>query len=253
MLERMVRTDDRPHRLGRPPKATVDADLKAAGLSPEALETNGLTARQGALLLAIQQAIDEVGYPPSVRELAKTLGFASPSSVTYQLRNLEEKGFLRKDPHRPRALVVILPEQVTPVADGLDPAQSFDSTPSSVTAPLVGRIAAGGPILAEQHVEDVFVLPRQLTGDGEMFLLEVCGDSMIDAAIHDGNWVVVRRQDTAANGDIVAALLDQEATVKVYRRDDAGVWLLPRNEAYAPIDGSHARIMGKVVAVLRRL
>ncbi|HMR50694.1 MAG TPA: transcriptional repressor LexA [Arachnia sp.] len=246
----MASNDDRPRRLGRPPKAAVDAELEAAGLSPDALRTNGLTSRQGALLLAIQRAIDEVGYPPSVRELAKTLGFASPSSVTYQLRNLEEKGFLRKDPNRPRALVVMLPGE--PRAE-LDPAQDFDTAPASLAVPLVGRIAAGGPILAEQHVEDVFALPRQLTGDGEMFMLEVRGDSMIDAAICSGDWVVVRRQDTAVNGDIVAALLDDEATVKTYRRDATGVWLLPHNEAYSPIDGTHASVMGKVVAVLRRI
>lgn len=246
----MASNDDRSRRLGRPPKAAVDAELEAAGLSPEALQTNGLTARQGALLLAIQRAIDEVGYPPSVRELAKTLGFASPSSVTYQLRNLEEKGFLRKDPNRPRALVVMLPGEPK---DELDPTQAFDATPPSLSVPLVGRIAAGGPILAEQYVEDVFALPRQLTGDGEMFMLEVRGDSMIDAAICNGDWVVVRRQDTAINGDIVAALLDDEATVKTYRRDNTGVWLLPHNEAYSPIDGSYATVMGRVVAVLRRV
>ncbi|MDF1487931.1 transcriptional repressor LexA [Tessaracoccus caeni] len=246
----MARNDDQPRRLGRPTKSAVDAQLEAAGLSPEALQTNGLTARQGALLLAIQRAIDEVGYPPSVRELASKLGFASPSSVTYQLRNLEEKGFLRKDPHRPRALVVTIPGQTRPE---LDSAQSYDSTPEALSVPLVGRIAAGGPILAEEHVEDVFALPKQLVGDGEMFMLEVQGDSMVDAAICSGDWVVVRRQNAANNGDIVAALLDDEATVKTYRRDDTGVWLLPHNEAYSPIDGRFATIMGKVVAVMRRV
>lgn len=242
--------EDQPRRLGRPPKAAVDAQLEAAGLSPEALQKNGLTARQGALLLAIQRAIDEVGYPPSVRELAKSLGFSSPSSVTYQLRNLEEKGFLRKDPNRPRALVVTIPGQAK---QELDSAQAFDQQPTALNVPLVGRIAAGGPILAEEHVEDVFALPRQLVGDGEMFMLEVRGDSMVDAAICDGDWVVVRQQNNADNGDIVAALLDDEATVKTYRRDNTGVWLLPHNPAYTPIDGKHATVMGKVVAVLRRV
>lgn len=117
----------------------------------------------------------------------------------------------------------------------------------------MGRIAAGGPILAEEHVEDVFALPRQLVGDGEMFMLEVRGDSMVDAAICDGDWVVVRQQNNADNGDIVAALLDDEATVKTYRRDNTGVWLLPHNPAYTPINGKHATVMGKVVAVLRRV
>src|SRR5690606_27877876 len=122
-----------------------------------------------------------------------------------------------------------------------------------VDVPLVGRIAAGGPILADQQVEDVFALPRQLTGDGELFMLNVSGDSMIDAAICDGDWVVVRRQQTAENGDIVAALLDDEATVKTFRRRDGHVWLIPHNPAYTPIDGTHAQIMGKVVSVLRKI
>ena len=119
--------------------------------------------------------------------------------------------------------------------------------------PVLGRIAAGGPILAEERIEDVFALPRQLVGEGTMFLLEVRGDSMIEAAICDGDWVVVRQQPTAINGDIVAALLDNEATVKTFKRTDDQVWLLPHNPAYDPIDGNHATILGKVVAVLRRI
>ena len=119
--------------------------------------------------------------------------------------------------------------------------------------PLVGRIAAGGPILAEQEVEAVFPLPRDLVGEGELFMLKVSGDSMIDAAICDGDWVVVRTQNTAENGEIVAALLDDEATVKTLKRSDCHVWLMPHNPAYAPILGDHATIMGKVVTVLRKL
>jgi repressor LexA len=119
--------------------------------------------------------------------------------------------------------------------------------------PVVGRIAAGGPILAEQQVEAVFPLPRELVGEGELFLLKVVGDSMIDAAICDGDWVVVRQQNSADNGDIVAALLDDEATVKTFKRRDGHVWLMPHNPAYAPILGDQATIMGKVVTVLRRL
>ena len=128
-----------------------------------------------------------------------------------------------------------------------------DSRPRPSYVPLVGRIAAGGPILAEEAVEDVFPLPRQLVGDGELFLLNVVGDSMIDAAICDGDWVVVRRQPTAVNGDIVAAMLDNEATVKTFKRTDQQVWLMPHNPAYDPIDGNHASILGKVVAVLRKV
>ena len=135
------------------------------------------------------------------------------------------------------------------------PAQS-DSSGSIMASrdvPLVGRIAAGVPITAEQHVDDVMRLPERLTGTGVLFMLEVHGDSMIDAAICDGDFVVVREQNTAENGDIVAALLDDEATVKTFRKDHGHVWLIPHNPAYSPIDGTHAEIMGKVVTVLRKI
>ena len=122
---------------------------------------------------------------------------------------------------------------------------------NAVQVPLVGRIAAGIPITAEQHVEDIMSLPRQLVGNGELFMLKVVGDSMIDAAICDGDWVVVRQQQTADNGDIVAAMLDEEATVKVFKQRDGHTWLLPQNSAYEPILGDHATVMGKVVTVLR--
>ena len=125
--------------------------------------------------------------------------------------------------------------------------------PAAAYVPVVGRIAAGGPILAEEVVEDVFPLPKQLVGEGELFLLKVVGDSMVDVAICDGDWVVVRQQPTADNGDIVAALLDNEATVKTFKRKDGHVWLMPHNEAYSPIDGDDASILGKVTAVLRRV
>jgi repressor LexA len=122
-----------------------------------------------------------------------------------------------------------------------------------VFVPVVGRIAAGGPILAEQVIEDVFPLPKSLVGDGTLFLLRVAGDSMIEAAIADGDWVVVRQQPTADNGEIVAAMIDGEATVKTLQRKDGHVWLLPHNPAYSPIDGDEATILGKVVSVLRRV
>lgn len=236
-------------RRGRPSNASLTEELGTISSLPDGRENmHGLTPRQMAILTVIRDSIEEVGYPPSIREVATRAGLASTSSVTYQLKVLEEKGFLRRDPHRPRAVVVQLPEQ-----QDLPPEQSFDSHPASVATPLLGRIAAGGPILAEQQVDDVFALPKQLVGEGEVFMLEVHGDSMIDAAICDGDWVVVRRQNDAINGDIVAALLDDEATVKTFRRRDGEVWLLPHNELYSPIDGTHARIMGKVVAVMRRL
>lgn len=220
-------------------------------------DESGLTPRQRAILDMIRSTMDERGYPPSVREIGEGVGLTSPSSVSYQLGVLEKMGYLRRDPNRPRALVV----SDAPLADGdLTPAETIDGeSPSHLRdeqaayVPLLGRIAAGGPILAEQSVEATFPLPRDLVGDGELFMLKVVGDSMIDAAICDGDWVVVRSQPVAENGDIVAALLDDEATVKTYKRRDGHIWLMPHNPAYAPILGDHATVLGKVVSVLRRL
>jgi repressor LexA len=173
---------------------------------------------------------------------------------------LEEKGYLKRDPNRPRALEVFLPE-VMAARRSISAADdsSFDETgvgdalPAASYVPVVGRIAAGGPILAEERVEDIFPLPKQLVGEGTLFLLEVSGDSMVDAAICDGDYVVIRQQPTADNGDIVAAMIDGEATVKTLRKRDGEVWLIPHNVNYDPIDGTHATILGKVTAVLRRV
>jgi repressor LexA len=213
-----------------------------------------ITDRQRRILEAIRDSVTTRGYPPSMREIGEVVGLTSSSSVKHQLTALQAKGFLRQDANRPRALEVVMPDDD---ADALSLARMSHSTMVDddrvVQVPLVGRIAAGGPILADQQVEDVFALPRQLTGDGELFMLKVSGDSMIDAAICDGDWVVVRRQNDSENGDIVAALLDDEATVKTLRRRDGQVWLMPHNPAYTPIDGTHAHIMGKVVSVMRRL
>nr|WP_307820023.1 transcriptional repressor LexA [Saccharothrix algeriensis] len=205
----------------------------------------GLTLRQRKVLDVIRDWLDRFGYPPSVREIGEAVGLTSTSSVAHQLRALERKGFLRRDPNRPRAVGVLPTEIVT----GLDPA----SRPTPAYVPMLGRIAAGGPILAEESIEDVFPLPREIVGEGEVFLLKVVGDSMVDAAITDGDWVVVRQQPTAENGDVVAAMIDGEATVKTFKRRDGHVWLLPHNPAYQPILGDEASILGKVVAVLRRL
>jgi repressor LexA len=183
-----------------------------------------------------------------MREIGEAVGLTSTSSVAHQLATLQRKGFLRRDANRPRAVEVTLPSQ-----EPLDATGAGDARPTPAYVPVVGRIAAGGPILAEQVVEDVFPLPRQLVGDGQLFLLQVKGDSMIDAAIADGDWVVVRQQPTADNGDIVAAMLDGEATVKTYRRREGHVWLLPHNPAYEPIPGDHATVLGRVTAVLRRV
>jgi repressor LexA len=181
-----------------------------------------------------------------VREIGDAVGLVSPSSVAYQLKELERKGYLRRDPNRPRAVGVLPPD-----ADGGTAETAARPRPAYV--PVVGRIAAGGPILAEQAIEDVFPLPREIVGEGALFLLRVVGDSMVDAAITDGDWVVVRQQPSAENGEIVAAMLDGEATVKTLRRRDGHLWLLPQNPAYEPILGDHATVLGRVVAVLRRL
>ena len=252
---------------GRPSAADVAAQLgetaSVSSLPDGPADEHGLTPRQRRILEVIKAAVELRGYPPSIREMGEAVGLASSSSVAHQLRALEQKGFLRRDPNRPRALEVLLPTQSAPAtrpavrsvtpASGTDVTGIGDAFPEPVHVPVVGRIAAGGPILAEERIEDVFALPRQLVGEGTMFLLEVRGDSMIDAAICDGDWVVVRQQPTAENGDIVAALLDDEATVKTFKRRAGHVWLMPHNPAYDPIDGDHASILGKVVAVLRRV
>ncbi|WP_326798901.1 transcriptional repressor LexA [Streptomyces sp. NBC_01808] len=211
-------------------------------------DSSGLTERQRRVIEVIRDSVQRRGYPPSMREIGQAVGLSSTSSVAHQLMALERKGFLRRDPHRPRAYEVRGADTPTTQA-----ATDTTGKPAASYVPLVGRIAAGGPILAEESVEDVFPLPRQLVGDGELFVLKVVGDSMIEAAICDGDWVAVRRQPVAENGDIVAAMLDGEATVKRFKREDGHVWLLPHNAAYQPIPGDEATILGKVVAVLRRV
>ncbi len=250
---------------GRPRASEVAAQLGETSpvttLPDGPAGVDGLTLRQRRILEMIKDTVETRGYPPSIREMGDAVGLASSSSVAHQLKVLEGKGFLRRDPNRPRALEVLLPgvnesAKVRPLAPTeieVDETGINDSYPEPVHVPVIGRIAAGGPILAEERVEDVFALPRQLVGEGTVFLLEVRGDSMIDAAICDGDWVVVRQQPTAINGDIVAALPNDEATVKTFKRTDNQVWLMPHNPAYDPIDGNHASILGKVVAVLRRL
>ncbi|WGW14009.1 transcriptional repressor LexA [Saxibacter everestensis] len=203
-----------------------------------------LTARQQLVLETIRHSVAVRGYPPSMREIGKAVGLASLSSVAHQLSQLERLGFLRRDPKRPRAIEVMN-------ASDFEVPVSAETSANTTMVPVVGRIAAGGPILAEQAVDDVFALPRQLVGNGELFLLKVVGDSMIDAAICDGDWVVVRQQPTAENGEIVAAMLDGDATVKTLKRDGKHIWLLPHNPSFEPINGDEATVMGRVVAVLR--
>ena len=222
---------------------------------------DGLTTRQRRILATIADSLKTRGYPPTMREIGESVGLTSPSSVKYQLTALETKGYIRRDPHRPRAMEIVHPDHTVgessrpASADGnrSSTSESGPDRPAPSYVPLVGRIAAGGPILAEQLIEDVFPLPRQLVGDGELFMLKVTGESMIDAAICDGDWVVVRRQPVAENGEIVAAMIDGEATVKTFKRIDGHVWLLPRNPAFSPILGDEATILGRIVSVLRSL
>lgn len=226
-------------------------------------DSMSLTERQRDIIDAIQQNLEVHGFPPSFREIGEAVGLRSPSSVKHQLRALEEKGILRISANKGRAIEIVdgsISAANKTVARNNSSSQSVsissyesDAVINSRDVPLVGRIAAGAPITAEQHVEDVMRLPERLTGTGNLFMLEVHGDSMIDAAICDGDYVVVREQHEAVNGDIVAALLDNEATVKTFRNDHGHVWLIPHNPAYSPIDGSHATIMGKVVTVLRKI
>lgn len=207
-----------------------------------------LSDKQQAILRAIQASITQRGYPPSMREIGQAVGLSSLSSVAHQLGQLELSGYLRRDPNRPRAMEILI--DLDPAEDGTSDAGG-PQVADAAMVPLVGRIAAGIPITADQMVEEVVPLPRTLVGNGELFMLTVVGDSMIDAAICDGDLVVVRRQQTAENGEIVAAMLDGEATVKVFRQRDGHTWLLPRNTAYEPILGDYAEVLGKVVAVLR--
>ncbi len=213
----------------------------------------GLTPRQRKVLEVIRDSVERRGYPPTVREIGEAVGLTSTSSVSHQLAMLQKKGFLRRDPSRPRAVDVRLPGETAAANAVQDEAAERAARPTPAYVPVIGRIAAGGPVLAEQAVEDVFPLPRELVGSGTLFMLKVVGDSMVDAAIADGDWVVVRQQPNAENGDIVAAMIDGEATVKTYKRRDGHVWLMPHNEAYAPIPGDDAVILGRVVTVLRKV
>ncbi|MCB0925380.1 MAG: transcriptional repressor LexA [Mycobacterium sp.] len=210
----------------------------------------GLTERQRTILEVIRASVTTRGYPPSIREIGDAVGLTSTSSVAHQLRTLERKGYLRRDANRPRAVDVRgADELATPVTE----VAGSDALPEPTFVPVLGRIAAGGPILAEEAVEDVFPLPRELVGEGSLFLLKVVGESMVDAAICDGDWVVIRQQNVADNGDIVAAMIDGEATVKTFKRAGGQVWLMPHNPAFDPIPGNDAIILGKVVTVIRKI
>ncbi len=229
---------------------TNKSDTEVSQFSPEG---DGLTDRQRKILAVIQDAVKDRGFPPTVREIADLVGLASPASVAHQLSALERKGFIKRDPNSPRAIDLTIPNKSGVAIDGLVGGIDGQQTPDATFVPLVGRIAAGGPILAEETIEAIYPLPKELVGNGELFMLEVVGDSMIDAAICHGDKVVVRKQDDAQNGEIVAALLGDEATVKTLKRKDGHVWLMPANPNYEPINGDHAKILGRVVTVMRKI
>jgi repressor LexA len=216
---------------------------------------SSLTERQRTILNVIRESVTSRGYPPSIREIGDAVGLTSTSSVAHQLRTLERKGYLRRDPNRPRAVDVRGADEhaAAAAAAPVTEVAGSDALPEPTYVPVLGRIAAGGPILAEEAVEDVFPLPRELVGEGSLFLLKVVGDSMVEAAICDGDWVVVRQQNVADNGDIVAAMLDGEATVKTFKRAGGQVWLMPHNPAFDPIPGNDATVLGRVVTVIRKL
>lgn len=214
-----------------------------------------LTWRQRKILHVIADFVGRRGYPPSVREIGEAVGLKSTSSVSSQLSTLESKGYLRRDAGRARTMESRLPgRRVVRPQDYVGAATVMDIPSQEATnVPLVGRIAAGTPVLAEESIDDIIPLPRQLVGEGSLFLLVVVGDSMTGAAITDGDWVVVRQQQEAGSGDIVAAMIDGETTVKTFRRTGPHVWLLPQNPAYAPILGDNASILGRVIAVMRKV
>lgn len=204
-----------------------------------------LTERQQQVLDYIKKTVEERGYPPSVREIGEAVGLSSPSSVHAQLNSLVQAGMIKKDPSKPRAIMI--------TDDTPAPAAPADERHTR-DVPVLGRIAAGTPILAAEHVDEVMTLPTELVGDGPVFLLEVKGDSMINAGIHEGDLVAIHKQPDARDGEIVAALVDgEEATVKRLQRKDGKVMLHSENPSYEPMVFSEGvELIGKVVSVLRR-
>ena len=248
------------HPVGTSPVGTSPVGTSPVGTVP------ALSVRQEKVLQFVRDAVRRHGYPPSIREIGEAVGLRSTSSVSHQLKALQQKGYLQRHSGRPRTTELLtspstdLPGPAAARADSAPlPPPAFDiASQEAAYVPWVGHIAAGGPIIARQQIEDTFPLPKQLVGEGEHFLLQVRGDSMINAAITDGDWVVIRAQENAENGEIVAAMLEGqgdegEATVKTFKKSDGHVWLMPHNPLYDPILGDHAAILGKVVSVLRRI
>jgi len=221
-------------------KPASKSSAKITELPDSATGEHGLTARQLKILEVIQHGIAADGCPPSMRAIAAAAGLSSPASVKYQLEILQEKGHITAHPPRGGVLSVTMPGE-----------KSDFEVEATKQVPLVGRIAAGGPITAEQNVESTFALPETLVGKGNLYMLQVVGESMIDAAICDGDYVVIREQKDCNNGEIVAAMIDGEATIKTFQRKNGHIWLLPANPAFEPINGDNCEILGKVTAVMR--
>ena len=216
------------------------------------MSERAISERHRAILRVINDKLTSSGFPPSVREIASAVGLASPSTVKHHLDALESSGYLAREPGLPRALD-LTGKARRALGVALPGPASSPVVPEGSAIPLVGRIATGSPITAEQHIEEVFRLPTSMTGHGDLFMLEVSGQSMIDAGIFDGDYVVIRAQNDASNGEFVAAMIDGEATVKELSITDGHVWLLPHNKDYSPIPGDEATILGKVVTVIRSL
>lgn len=207
-----------------------------------------ITKRQQQIYDFIRAYQQEKGYPPSVREMAAAVGLSSPSTVHAHLSALEDHGLIKRDKTKPRALEVF-DQDGTSVKTAEVRAMPDRG---SVSLPLVGRVAAGMPILAEQNVEDTFTLPTEIVTDSSSFVLEVHGNSMVNVGIYNGDYIVVREQKSAMNGEIVVATIDGEATVKTFYKEHGRVRLQPENDAMEPIFATNPTILGKVVALLRR-
>ncbi len=207
-----------------------------------------ITKRQQQIYDFIRSYQQEKGYPPSVREMAAAVGLSSPSTVHAHLSALEEHGLIKRDATKPRALEVFNSD-----GDAVKLAEVKESPArGTVSLPLVGRVAAGMPILAEQNIEDTFTLPTEIASDSSSFVLEVHGNSMINAGIFNGDFISVREQKNAMNGEIVVAMIDGEATVKTFYKERGRVRLQPENDAMEPIYADNPTILGKVVALMRR-
>ncbi|MCS4489175.1 transcriptional repressor LexA [Corynebacterium sp. ES2794-CONJ1] len=232
-------------------KKTSDATKISGTLAREKL-----SKRQETILQVINDALVLRGYPPSIREIGDATGLQSTSSVAYQLRELERKGYIKRDANKPRAvdIKVNLSPQRTAAKKDSQPISVQDESDRAHTSyiPLVGAIAAGNPILAEENIDTYYPVPKDFVGDGDLFMLQVVGESMQDAGILDGDYIIIRSQPVANNGEFVAAMIDGEATVKEFRKDRTGIWLLPHNPVFDPIPATpETEILGKVVSVFR--